>query len=214
MTLWVDQCWSLSWASSMPLILQHVKWFLFLHLWHFCPMLSILLVGVTVHICCMAYLGCLWASSCYPFCNHYHFCNHNLFHWQPLLSWFYHLIYVSWSLWRSFHAPWHAGGGLCTWCPFFSSLIWPISWLQNVLLHETATLSYVPFSLLWFGTGITQLYLWYVDWAGPLSLVLPVRCHCISHLCGSSRMLTLPVCQQRPWKLHWDFFYFLPAKKW
>ena len=33
----------------------------------FCPMLCILFVGVTVHICCISYLGHPWPCSHYPF---------------------------------------------------------------------------------------------------------------------------------------------------
>ena len=64
-----------------------------------------------------------------------------------------------------------------------------------------------------FGTGISRLCLWYLDHAGQLTCVLLVWCHCTSRQCGSSKMLTLLGCQQWPWRLHWDSFYFLPAQK-
>ena len=96
----------------------------------------------------------------------------------------------------SSHAPWHVGGGLDTWHPLSSSFIWPTFWLQNVLLHEKATLPYVPFSHLQFGTGIFLPDLWYVDLAGQLTCVLFVWCHYTSHWCGSSMMYTLLGCLQ------------------
>ena len=71
--------------------------------------------------------------------------------------------------------------GLDMWCPLSSTLIWPTSWLQNVWLHEKATLSYVPFSLPLSGTSISWLYPWYIGQAGQLTCVLLVWCHCTSH---------------------------------
>ena len=188
-SLWIDLCWSLSQDSSMSLILQHiVKWFLFPHLQHFfAPCWAFFLVGTTVHICHMAYLGCLWACSHYR----YLFCNWNESH-QCLLLWqLCHLTCVGWSLSWSFCAPWHAGGGLHMWHPLSSFLIWPTSWLQNFWLHETATLFYIPSSHLWRGTGTIWLCLLCVSLVGRLSLALPVGCHCTSHQCGSSRRSTL-----------------------
>ena len=152
--------------------LQYVlKWFLFPHLWHFLPHTGHSLNGWEMYcIYCMSYLGSTLKNW---LCGHCLSCVWtNWFHLQSLLWQFHHWICVSWSLSPSFHAPWHAGGGLETWHPLSSSLIWPTSWLQSVSLPEKATLSYVPFSLLWSGTGISQLYLWYVGQAGHLTQVL------------------------------------------
>ena len=81
-------------------------------------MLGTFLMCVTCCIYCMFYLGYSWnwLCGCYLSCIW-----RNLFHLQLLLSQFHHLICVSWSLSWSFHAPWHAGGGLDMWCPLASS---------------------------------------------------------------------------------------------
>ena len=158
--------------------------------------------------CFMNYLSCPWP------CSHYIFCNWNGSHqhvllWQ-LLGW----TCVSWSLSPSSHAPWHAGGGLDMWHPLSSTSIGPTSWLQNVSLHEKATLSYIPFSQLQFGTGIILPNLLCIALVGQLSLALTVWCHCTSRQCGSSRRLTLLEYLQWPWILPQDSFGLPHPLKW
>ena len=58
-------------------------------------------------------------------------------------------------------------------------------------------------------------YVFYaVGLVGQLSLVLPVRCHCKSCQCGSSRRLTLLESLWWPWILPQDSFGFPHLLKW
>ena len=94
-------------------------------------MLGILSAGETCCICCMSYLGHPWLCG--------HCLSWTWMSWSQLwllLLQFHHWICVSWGLSLSSHTPWHVRGGLDMWCPLSSSLIWPIFWLQNVLLHD------------------------------------------------------------------------------
>ena len=124
---------------------------------------------------CAAFSGCLTLGTLKSWlCGHCLSCIwRNLFHLWLLLLQFHCLICVSLSLSPSFHAPWNAGGGLDMWCPLSSLSIWPTSWLRNVWLHEKATVSYIPFSLLRSGTGISRLCPWYVGQAGQLTSCSP-----------------------------------------
>ena len=176
--------WSLAVLGPFCFDLQHVlKWFLFPHLWHFLPHAGHSLSGWDMlhlpHVLPGPPLA-LWPL---PFLN-----------LNVLISSMVVAIAIpplDLCQLKSFTviscAPWHVGGGLDMLCPLSSFLIWPTFWLQNVLLHEKATLSYIPFSQLQFGTGIFPPDLWYIDLTGQLTHVLLVWCHCTSHWCGSSR---------------------------
>ena len=90
----------------------------------------------------------------------------------------------------------------------------PLLDLRSVWLHETGTLFYVPSSHLQIGTGTIRLCLSRIGLVGQLSLVLPVRCHCTSCQCGSSRRLTLLEYLRWLWILPQDSFGFPHLLKW